>query len=49
MISAYGRAYQERTDPTRAEAVERELYDITGTNGRCQNLRNGLLPHPHSL
>jgi hexosaminidase len=40
IVQGYNRALKEQHDPAHRDDVTRELDDITGTNGRCQDLRN---------
>ena len=45
MVAGYNRAFDEQkdaiSDHKKAQELARELYDITGTNGRCSDLRDG--------
>ncbi len=41
LVDEYHRAYLEQADPSGSENVSRELSNISGINGQCQDLRDG--------
>lgn len=40
IAAAYTRAEAEKSDPKKADDVSSALYEISDTNGRCQDIRN---------
>ena len=40
IVAAYARALAEQSDPKQSDDVSSALYEISDTNGRCQDIRN---------
>jgi hypothetical protein len=40
IVAAYARAFAEQSDPKASDDVDSALYEISDTNGRCQDIRN---------